>query len=128
MSFKEQTIATETSGEQVLSINDVEDVDEFLEELVEVNENSTGSPTLDDFSKHLKEVLNKANTESIENEIIYLKAENEKIHQLLKEIVPTDEIKKRTFNILTEVLCKNCERVLSLYEQLHFKDIKQESK
>ena len=121
MSFKEQTIATETSGEQVVSINDIEDVDGFLEELVEVNENSTESPTLDDFSKHLKEVLNKANTDRIQQEIIYLKAENEKIHQLLKEIVPTDEIKKRTFNILTEVLCKNCERVFSLYEELHVK-------
>ena len=128
MSFKEQTIATETSGEQVLSINDIEDVDGFLEELVEVNENSIGSPTLDDFSKHLKEVLNKANTDHIQQEIIYLKAENEKIHQLLKEIVPTDEIKKRTFNILTEVLCKNCERVFSLYEELRVKDIKQEIK
>ena len=119
---------TQLSGEQVLSINDIEDVDGFLEELVEVNENSIGSPTLDDFSKHLKEVLNKANTDRIQQEIIYLKAENEKIHQLLKEILPTDEIKKRTFNILTEVLCKNCERVFSLYEELRVKDIKQESK
>ena len=73
-------------------------------------------------------LLKKANKLYIENEIIYLKAENEKIHQLLKEIVPTDEIKKRTFNILTEVLCKNCERVFSLYEELRVKDIKQEIK
>ena len=78
--------------------------------------------------EHIQDVLKKANTDHIQQEIIYLKAENEKIHQLLKEIVPTDEIKKRTFNILTEVLCKNCERVFSLYEELRVKDIKQEIK
>ena len=78
--------------------------------------------------EHIQDVLKKANTDHIQQEIIYLKAENEKIHQLLKEIVPTDEIKKLTFNILTEVLCKNCERVFSLYEELRVKDIKQESK
>ena len=77
---------------------------------------------------YISEVLKKANTDHIQQEIIYLKAENEKIHQLLKEIVPTDEIKKRTFNILTEVLCKNCERVFSLYEELRVKEFKQESK
>lgn len=71
--------------------------------------------------EHISEVLKKTNTDHIQQEIIYLKAENEKIHQLLKEIVPTDEIKKRTFNILTEVLCKNCERVFSLYEELRVK-------
>ena len=102
MSFKEQTIATETSGENVKLVND----------------SLNGSFNIED---NISEVLKKANTEHIQQEIIYLKAENEKIHQLLKEIVPTDEIKKRTFNILTEVLCKNCERVFSLYEELRVK-------
>ena len=90
-----------------------------------VNDSFNESFNIED---HISEVLKKANTDHIQQEIIYLKAENEKIHQLLKEIVPTDEIKKRTFNILTEVLCKNCERVFSLYEELRVKDIKQESK
>ena len=98
MSFKEQTIATETSGENVKLVNDSFNIED-----------------------HISEVLKKANTDHIQQEIIYLKAENEKIHQLLKEIVPTDEIKKRTFNILTEVLCKNCERVFSLHEELRVK-------
>lgn len=96
LSFKEQTIVTETSLKE--SFQSEAEHEDYVEGL-----------------------LKKANKLYIENEIIYLKTENEKIHQLLKEIVPTDEIKKRTFNILTEVLCKNCERVFSLYEELRVK-------
>lgn len=77
------------------------------------------------YEDYVSTLLNRANILHLEQEIIYLKAENEKIHELLKEIVPTDEIKKRTFNILTEVLCNNCERIFSLYEELC---VKQESK
>lgn len=84
-------------------------------------------PVLDEYRHEdcVSTLLNRANILYLEQEIVYLKAENEKIHELLKELVPTDEIKKRTFNILTEVLCKNCERLFSLYEELC---VKQESK
>ena len=121
MSFKEQTIATETSGE--IALTEVEFKDQSLDSSLEESFQSEAK-----HEDYVEGLLKKANKLYIENEIIYLKAENEKIHQLLKEIVPTDEIKKRTFNILTEVLCKNCERVFSLYEELCVKDIKQESK
>ena len=110
MSFKEQTIATETSGERALTVGEIKD------------------NSLAKHEDYVEGLLKKANDLYIVNEIIYLKAENEKIHELLKEISPTDDIKKRTFNILTEVLCKNCERVFSLYEELRVKDIKQEIK
>ena len=114
MSFKEQTIVTEISGEGTLTEG------EFKEQSLGVSlEESFQSETKHE--DYVEGLLKKANKLYIENEIIYLKAENEKIHQLLKDIVPTDEIKKRTFNILTEVLCKNCERVFSLYEELRVK-------
>lgn len=77
---------------------------------------------------YVSTLLNRANILYLEQEIVYLKAENEKIQELLKEIVQTDEIKKLTFNILTEVLCSNCERIFCLYKELRVKEFKQESK
>ena len=118
MSFKEQTIATETSG-------GLEGVKESRFSFSSKDASQLGDSMMDHY---ISEALKKANNDHIENEITYLKEQNEDIHKLLKEIVPTDEIKKRTFNILTEVLCNNCERVFSLYEELRVKDIKQESK
>jgi len=118
LSFKEQTIVTGTSGEQ----------EGFKESRFSFSSKDAAQLGDSMMDHYISEVLKKANMDHIQQEIIYLKAENEKIHQLLKEIVPTDEIKKRTFNILTEVLCKNCEHVFTLYEELRVKDIKQESK
>ena len=53
------------------------------------------------------ELLQKVNQVYLENEITYLKDENRKIDEVLREMHPTTDIEVKTFNILTQVRVDN---------------------
>lgn len=64
------------------------------------------------------ELLQKVNQVYLENEITYLKDENRKIDEVLREMHPTTDIEVKTFNILTQVEADNLGLIDTLLEQL----------
>lgn len=64
------------------------------------------------------ELLQKVNQVYLENEITYLKDENRKIDEVLREMYPTTDIEVKTFNILTQVEVDNRGLIDTLLEQL----------
>ena len=64
------------------------------------------------------ELLQKVNQVYLENEIAYLKDENRKIDEVLREMQPTTDIEVKTFDILTQVEADNRGLIDTLLEQL----------
>lgn len=64
------------------------------------------------------ELLQKVNQVYLENEITYLKDENRKINEVLREMHPKTDIEVKTFNILTQVEADNRGLIDTLLEQL----------
>ena len=64
------------------------------------------------------ELLQKVNQVYLENEITYLKDENRKIDEVLREMHPTTDIEVKTFNILTQVKADNEVKIGNLVQQL----------
>lgn len=64
------------------------------------------------------ELLQKVNRVYLENEIAYLKDENRKIDEVLREMHPATNIEVKTFNILTQVEADNQVLIESLVQQL----------
>lgn len=60
----------------------------------------------------------------IQFEIVLLEAENMKIDEILRELKPKNDIKTKTFNILTKVLVDNKVKIETLSKQIVLSETK----
>lgn len=82
---------------------------------------------LSDLANHTPttaELLEAVNRVYVNNEITYLKLENEKIDEILRELKPKNDIETKTFNILTKVLADNKVKIETLSKQIVLSETK----